>query len=129
MSQGPVRVTAAVRRWQLDFPLALEMAKQGKSASEIALALRRPLKQVNWKFRMEKVAVARVPQLQVRKQCRQQTTQYVSAAVKISPEQEADRSARYLASMLRTQTQEFFGDPPPGFSALDRSRQRDVWAP
>ena len=128
MSQGPVRVTASVRRWQLDWPLALEMAKQGKSASEIAQALKRPLKQVNWKFRLEKVAVARAPQPPIRKPYRQQT-QYVSATVKISPEQEADRDARYLASMLRTQTQEFFGDPPPGFSALDLNRPREGRAP
>lgn len=35
----------------------------------------------------------------------------------------AERDARYEASLLRTRTQEFFGDPPPGFSALDRKRQ------
>ena len=128
MSQGPVRVTASVRRWQLDWPLALEMAKQGKSASEIAHALKRLLKQVNWKFRLEKVAVARAPKPQNYKPYRP-STNYVAPSAKISPEQEADREARYLASMLRSQTQEFFGDPPPGFSAFDRNRQREGRAP
>lgn len=38
----------------------------------------------------------------------------------------ADRDARYEASYRRTQTQEFFGDPPPGYSALDRKRQAEA---
>lgn len=33
-----------------------------------------------------------------------------------------ERDARIRAAQLRTQTQEFFGDPPPGYSALDKKR-------
>lgn len=40
-----------------------------------------------------------------------------------SAEALAERDARYAASLKRTPTQEFFGDPPPGFSALDRKRR------
>lgn len=33
-----------------------------------------------------------------------------------------DRNAREAAANRRTLTQQFFGDPPPGYSALDRKR-------
>jgi hypothetical protein len=33
-----------------------------------------------------------------------------------------EREARAEAAWRRNQTQEFFGDPPPGYSALDRKR-------
>ncbi len=36
------------------------------------------------------------------------------------------RDARREASYRRTQTQEFFGDPPPGYSALDKKRAAQV---
>lgn len=39
-----------------------------------------------------------------------------------SPEAMAEREARTAAASRRSQTAEFFGDPPPGFSALDRKR-------
>jgi len=35
----------------------------------------------------------------------------------------ADRDAREAAKMLRDRTAEFCGDPPPGYSALDRQRK------
>lgn len=35
----------------------------------------------------------------------------------------AERDRRLAAFDLRTPTQEFFGDPPPGYSALDRTRR------
>lgn len=40
--------------------------------------------------------------------------------VQAPPEQLADRDARYAASNLMTPTAAFFGDPPPGYSALDQ---------
>ncbi|HWL05474.1 MAG TPA: hypothetical protein VNQ99_11170 [Xanthobacteraceae bacterium] len=40
--------------------------------------------------------------------------------VKTTREQEIDRQRRIEATHRRTLTQEVFGDPPPGFSALDR---------
>lgn len=35
---------------------------------------------------------------------------------------QAERTARIAASERRTTTQEFFGDPPPGYPALDKKR-------
>lgn len=46
--------------------------------------------------------------------------------VRVTPAQIADRDARMEASWRRSQTQEFFGDPPPGFSCLDRKRQAET---
>jgi hypothetical protein len=40
--------------------------------------------------------------------------------IRISARQLAERDARAEAANRRTYTQEFFGDPPPGFSAKDR---------
>lgn len=42
----------------------------------------------------------------------------------VRPDLLADREARFAALQRRTHTQEFFGDPPPGFSALDLARKR-----
>jgi hypothetical protein len=47
----------------------------------------------------------------------------VEAPAKLARDLLDDRDARYAASLKRTQTQEFFGDPPPGYSALDRKLQ------
>jgi hypothetical protein len=46
----------------------------------------------------------------------------------VKPEILADRDAREQAALRRTQTQEFFGDPPPGFSALDKKRTQQQGA-
>ncbi len=43
--------------------------------------------------------------------------------VRPSAEQLADRDRRNVALDRRTQTQEFCGDPAPGFSALDRANE------
>jgi len=40
--------------------------------------------------------------------------------VEVSTAQEIDRSARKQAAMRRDLTGEVFGDPPPGYSALDK---------
>jgi len=45
-----------------------------------------------------------------------------TGALRLSEEQIRDRDARYEAGQRRNYTQEFFGDPPPGYSALDRQR-------
>lgn len=42
---------------------------------------------------------------------------------KAPPDRLEEREARYAAAALRTQTQILLGDPPPGFSALDKKRQ------
>jgi hypothetical protein len=41
---------------------------------------------------------------------------------RVPPEVLAERAARIAARNRRDQTAEFFGDPPPGYSALDRRR-------
>jgi len=43
--------------------------------------------------------------------------------IEISAAQEAERAARKAAAQLRDLTAARFGDPPPGFSALDRKRE------
>ena len=40
----------------------------------------------------------------------------------------AEREARQAAADRRTFTQVFFGDPPPGYSALDRKRAAEARA-
>jgi hypothetical protein len=42
------------------------------------------------------------------------------AGLRLSEQQIAERDARKAAADQRTYTQEFFGDPPPGYSARDR---------
>jgi hypothetical protein len=41
----------------------------------------------------------------------------------------AERERRIEAINRRTPTQEFFGDPPPGYSALDRKNGADTTSP
>jgi hypothetical protein len=45
-------------------------------------------------------------------------------SMRAPPDVLEERDRRAAAAELRTQTQEFFGDPPPGYSALDRARRR-----
>lgn len=42
-----------------------------------------------------------------------------------SEAQQAERDARYAAAQKRSQTQAFFGDPPFGYSALERKQQQE----
>lgn len=43
-------------------------------------------------------------------------------ALRLSPAQIADRDARAEAARQRSFSQEFFNEPPPGFSAYDKAR-------
>jgi hypothetical protein len=45
-----------------------------------------------------------------------------SGSMRTPPEVLAERDTRLAARDRRNQTAEFFGDPPPGYSALDRRR-------
>lgn len=47
-----------------------------------------------------------------------------SCRVRVSAEQEAARLARFEAQCRMTPTATFFGDPPPGYSALDQREGR-----
>lgn len=44
--------------------------------------------------------------------------------VALGADQIADREARDAAARMRSTTAQFFGDPPPGYSALDRRERR-----
>lgn len=50
-------------------------------------------------------------------------TMNVVGSMRVSESALAERDARYEASQLRDLTAATFGDPPPGFSALDRRRR------
>lgn len=100
-------------RWsEVEWRRAFALARAGATASDIALALDRGRQSVYDAF----AARGRAGMLN-RGLSRNVGSLAPSAAVL------AARDARYAASLRRTQTQEFFGDPPPGFSALDRKRQ------
>lgn len=44
--------------------------------------------------------------------------------IALGADQIADREARDAAALMRSTTAQFFGDPPPGYSALDRRERR-----
>jgi hypothetical protein len=69
-------------------------------------------------FACDRADAARKARATAKREVRQNGA-YIGASVS----QIADRDARAAAAERRTYTQEFFGDPPPGFSALDRKRQ------
>jgi hypothetical protein len=50
-------------------------------------------------------------------------TMNVAGGMRVSEQALADRAARYDANQLRDLTAATFGDPPVGFSALDRRRR------
>lgn len=106
--------------WRRDWVSALEMARAGMTAVQIAQRLGRPFDQVIRKFRHEGVPIVSGV---TRKRRAAREGDILTGHVKVSPAQEAEREARREASYRRTQTQEAFGDPPPGFSALDLKRQ------
>ncbi len=47
----------------------------------------------------------------------------VAAGPELRRDLELDRDARIVAAERRTPTQQFFGDPPPGYSALDQKQK------
>lgn len=46
-----------------------------------------------------------------------------TGGLRLSEQQIADRDARAEAADRRTYTQQFFGDPPPGYSARERANR------
>lgn len=50
----------------------------------------------------------------------------ISVNIRVTPEMLADRDARMEASWRRSTTAMFFGDPPPGYSYLDRKQQAEA---
>lgn len=115
------------RSWTQDWPHAQTLARQGATVEFIASSLNRSVDQVVWKFNKEgKRLPPRAPKGKPGPKPgapRAEKSHPVVSAQRLTPDQVAERDARYLASLKRNQTQAFFGDPPPGFSALDRKRQ------
>lgn len=116
------------RSWTQDWPHALTLAREGATVEFIASSLQRSVDQVVWKFnkegkRLPPRAPKRKPGPQPGSKPSEKAHPVESTTMRITPSQAAERDARYAASLLRTQTQEFFGDPPPGFSALDKKLQ------
>lgn len=109
MSRGPL--------WSdEDWEKAKRLARLGRDAGQIAAEMHRTEEAIRARFAYMR---ERVP----RRSPSNGTGNYATSA-KASDEQIAERDARYAAAARRTQTQEFFGDPPPGFSALDKKRQQ-----
>ena len=119
------------RGWKDDWFVALELAGQGASLEFIAEKLGRSLNQVMWKF--DKEGRHRPPRGGDRRSPGPKPGHTFAPRVlpepisptRVPPDVLAQREARYQASLLRSRTQELLGDPPPGFSALDKKRQRE----
>lgn len=116
------------RTWTQDWPHAQKLAREGATVEFIASSLNRSVDQVIWKFNKEgKRLPPRAPKgkpgPKPGSSCAEKSHPVESMAQRLNPAQVAERDARYFASLQRTPTQAFFGDPPPGFSALDRKRQ------
>lgn len=87
---------------------AQALLKQNKPRDEIAARCGVTVTQLYFKIYNEKLAVR---------------SNHVSEGPIVSIRLASEREARAAAAALRTRTQEFFGDPPPGYSALDMKRK------
>jgi hypothetical protein len=113
------------RRWTFDWPLAVDMARSGATVEFIAQRLGRSVAQVIWKFNNEGRPLpprdgSRKRGPRNRSEPEGDSERLVPA--KISAAQDAERNARAAAAARRSLTAQIFGDPPPGFSALDRKQ-------
>ena len=88
---------------------AQRMRANGKGDDEIAKALGLTETQVSNKFSNESL--------------RKRAKGNITSGPQCTQEQVIDREYRSTASERRTQTQVFCGDPPPGYSALDKIRR------
>lgn len=123
--------TKMARGWKDDWPIALDLAAGGATLEFIADKLGRSLNQVTWKF--DKEGLRRPPRGSDRRKPGPLPGHTFAARVlpepvaptRVPADVLAQREARMAAAALRTRTQEFFGDPPPGYSALDKKRQSE----
>lgn len=108
----PVRGPQPRRMWtREELGRLVELRDEhGMGWKEIAQALNRTIGQCNSKYNYGHQEAAR-------------TSYDAGSNHKCSDEQLAERERRAQARDQRDITQTFFGDPPPGYSALDQRRQ------
>lgn len=108
--------TQAAEIWQLQFadyhgdddPFARELATlRNRVLHAIAAAIGRSFDSVEYRLQTNGASFG----------ANQRSSRHAS------PREEADRAARKEAANRQDLTAQFFGDPPPGYSALDRKRQ------
>lgn len=94
-------------------------------ADELGCSVERVRGRLAWDKKTNEQLAKRREQINRRRRGEMSTTRfhptYDTVAGRPKPAQIADRDARRAA--VRTITAEFFGDPPPGYSALDRKRE------
>lgn len=101
---------AARRFWTVDDEArAIEMRERGTTVPEIARALKRSETGIYEKLQALRLRAAKAA-----------STVYRAPAPSVTPRAVLDRDARLAAADRRTLTQAMLGDPPPGYSALDR---------
>lgn len=106
---------APMRRWTDDeIARMIEMREvQHMRWSEIDAALKRPLGGSSIKY--ESLRRPKLPSIHQND---------AGGRITVSVDQESERLARRQAATRRDLTAEVFGDPPPGFTALDKMRDR-----
>lgn len=112
-----------------EYKRAMEFIARGHSTASAAAFIGRPPGQLREKIRWEKMSPEKRDHLRMatnrRRSNKYQSTaraeSVVSTSRRPSPEMLAEASIRINAP--RTLSQELCGDPPPGYSALDRKRQ------
>jgi hypothetical protein len=108
------------KRWtDSEWLTARRMKVADATAEQIAEALGRTIESVRSKFKNHGLPPPRL----VSRPVDPAATEDDAPARRVDASALADRDARAAASRGRTLTQSIFGDPPPGFSALDRKRQ------
>lgn len=107
--RGPRRWTPEKRM------LAYEMAAAGAYIYEISKAVGISMSSVQTALN----GIPRGPRSNV-----QERRDYACATTKAPESVLADRSRRLEAQSKQNYTSSFFGDPPPGYSALDKRRAR-----
>jgi hypothetical protein len=111
--------------WGEDWILAQQLAKDGKYADEIAIRIGRSEHAVRKRFELMGVPLPQkrrgpAPQTPKREPIQVAQTQRI-----VPDDVERDREARYRAALRLPPAQTVFGDPLPGWSALDRKRRNN----
>jgi hypothetical protein len=114
------------KKWSAEeWQTVVELRALGHDTKYIAGVLHRQERHVREKIRWEGYSKDRRDQIKERTNARRRKDSYTtvedkSSSSKATPEMLADRERRLLAP--RSLSAIAFGDPPPGFSALDRRR-------
>ena len=117
-------------RWpQQDWQRAKDLLARGFEPKQVARLLNRKIESLMTKMRYEAMTPEQRLKMQDRVNAnrRAKAAQYVRARafVKVAsrPEEDILRERDIRLATPRTLTQQLLGDPPPGYSALDRKRQ------